>query len=113
MARMTNTHTHTHSHTDTNKQAGRREKCMTNIVSVQRLTVCVVWCCVRVCMCCVDAQDDANESVKKQSFYMKRFLDNNNLRESLKCASQMTGELRTSKLSPKNYYELCTSSACA
>jgi hypothetical protein len=24
----------------------------------------------------------------------------------------MTGELRTSKLSPKNYYELCTASPC-
>lgn len=52
------------------------------------------------------SQDDANESVKKQSFYMKRFLDSNNLREGLKCASAMTGELRTAKLSPKNYYEL-------
>lgn len=52
-------------------------------------------------------QDDANESVKKQAFYMKRFLDSNNLREGLKCASAMTGELRTAKLSPKNYYELC------
>jgi len=37
---------------------------------------------------------------------MKRHLDGNNLREALKCASAMTGELRTSKLSPKNYYEL-------
>ena len=37
---------------------------------------------------------------------MKRFLDSNNLREGLKCASAMTGELRTAKLSPKNYYEL-------
>jgi hypothetical protein len=44
--------------------------------------------------------------VKKQAFYMKRFLDGNNLREGLKCASAMTGELRTAKLSPKNYYEL-------
>lgn len=50
--------------------------------------------------------DDANESVKKQAFYMKRFLDGSNLREALKCASAMTGELRTSKLSPNNYYEL-------
>jgi len=50
--------------------------------------------------------DDANESVKKQAFYMKRFLDGNNLREGLKCASAMTGELRTAKLTPKNYYEL-------
>ena len=59
------------------------------------------------CLHC-PCQDDANESVKKQAFYMKRFLDSNNLREGLKCASAMTGELRTAKLSPKNYYELCT-----
>lgn len=50
--------------------------------------------------------DDANENVKKQAFYMKRALDSNNVRDALKCASAMTGELRTAKLSPKNYYEL-------
>ena len=50
--------------------------------------------------------EDANESVKKQAFYMKRALDNNNVREALKNAMGMTGELRTAKLSPKNYYEL-------
>jgi len=50
--------------------------------------------------------DDANDNVKKQAFYMKRGLDNGNVREALKCAASMTGELRTSKLSPKNYYEL-------
>lgn len=50
--------------------------------------------------------DDANDNVKKNGFYMKRALDNNNVRDALKCASQMTSELRTSKLSPKNYYEL-------
>jgi len=50
--------------------------------------------------------DDANDSVKKQAFYMKRALDGGNIRDALKCASALTGELRTSKLSPKNYYEL-------
>lgn len=37
---------------------------------------------------------------------MMRCLDNNNLREALKCASALTGELRTAKLSPQSYYEL-------
>lgn len=37
---------------------------------------------------------------------MKRALDNGKIREALECASLMTGQLRTSKLSPKNYYEL-------
>lgn len=50
--------------------------------------------------------DEANDSVKKQAWYMKRAFDQSNVREALKCASAMTGELRTSKLSPKNYYEL-------
>ena len=37
---------------------------------------------------------------------MKRALDQGVVRDALKMASQMTGELRTSRLSPKNYYEL-------
>merc|ERR1712139_591929 len=40
------------------------------------------------------------------AFYMKRAIDNNNLREALKHSSNMICELRTSMLSPKNYYEL-------
>jgi len=50
--------------------------------------------------------DESNDKVKKQAWYMKRAFDSNNIREALKSASSMTGELRTSKLSPKNYYEL-------
>lgn len=37
---------------------------------------------------------------------MKRFLDKSRLMDALKCASTMLGELRTSLLSPKSYYEL-------
>ena len=33
--------------------------------------------------------------------------DSNNLRDSLKYSAQMLSELRTSKLSPHKYYELC------
>ncbi|CRG99975.1 vacuolar protein sorting-associated protein 35, putative [Plasmodium relictum] len=44
--------------------------------------------------------------VKEQSFYMKQSLENGSLRDTLKYASNMLCELRTSLLSPKHYYEL-------
>ena len=44
--------------------------------------------------------------MKQYAFYMKRALDDNNLREALKQASLMLGELRTTALSPQKYYEL-------
>lgn len=50
--------------------------------------------------------DEANANIKKQAFFMKRALDDHNLHEGLKNASNMLFELRTSKLSPQNYYEL-------
>jgi len=50
--------------------------------------------------------DEATAVVKEQAFYMKRAIDNDNLREALKHSSNMICELRTSLLSPKNYYEL-------
>lgn len=50
--------------------------------------------------------DEAAAVVKEQTFYMKRAIDNDNVREALKHASNMICELRTSLLSPKNYYEL-------
>ncbi|KAJ0026356.1 hypothetical protein Pint_09347 [Pistacia integerrima] len=46
-------------------------------------------------------------SVQHNAFYMHRALDSNNLREALKYSAQMLSELRTSKLSPHKYYELC------
>lgn len=51
---------------------------------------------------------DAVAIVRSQAFQMKRFLDKSRLMDALKCASTMLGELRTSLLSPKGYYELCT-----
>ncbi|KAG7267128.1 hypothetical protein CRUP_021778 [Coryphaenoides rupestris] len=48
--------------------------------------------------------DEAVQAVKVQSFQMKRCL--NKLMDALKHASNMLGELRTSMLSPKSYYEL-------
>ncbi|EEC19703.1 vacuolar sorting protein, putative, partial [Ixodes scapularis] len=50
--------------------------------------------------------DDASGVVKVQAFHMKRCLDKSKLMEALKHASNMLGELRTSLLSPKSYYEL-------
>jgi len=50
--------------------------------------------------------DEATAVVKEQTFYMKRAIDSDNVREALKHASNMICELRTSLLSPKNYYEL-------
>lgn len=43
----------------------------------------------------------------QQAFQMKRCLDKSKLMDALKHASTMLGELRTSLLSPKSYYELC------
>ena len=49
---------------------------------------------------------EARQVVKSQAFYMKRALDQRNLRDGLKHASSMLGELRTSVLGPKSYYDL-------
>lgn len=50
--------------------------------------------------------DEASAVVKEQAFYMKRAIEGDQLRDALKHASNMICELRTSLLSPKNYYEL-------
>ena len=53
-----------------------------------------------------DRLAEARQIVKQQAFYMKRALDQRNVREALKHASSMLGELRTSALGPKAYYDL-------
>lgn len=50
--------------------------------------------------------DEASAVVREQAFYMKRAIDNDSLRDALKHASNLICELRTSLLSPKNYYDL-------
>ncbi|ORX99174.1 vacuolar protein sorting-associated protein 35 [Basidiobolus meristosporus CBS 931.73] len=50
--------------------------------------------------------EDALNIVKVQSFQMKKCLDGNKLMDALKHCSTMLAELRTSSLTPKNYYEL-------
>ena len=51
--------------------------------------------------------DDHIQVVREQAFHMKKSLDANNLRDALKFSSTMLGELKTSKLSPRNYFNLC------
>jgi len=50
--------------------------------------------------------DEASSVVKEQAYFMKRAIESDNLREALKHSSNLICELRTSLLSPKNYYEL-------
>jgi len=49
---------------------------------------------------------EALATVKIQLVQMKRSLDGDQLMDALKSASSMLAELRTSSLSPKQYYEL-------
>ncbi|KAJ2779225.1 retromer complex subunit Vps35 [Coemansia javaensis] len=50
--------------------------------------------------------DEALQAVKVQAFQMKRYVDNDRLIDGLRHCSTMLNELRTSALTPKNYYEL-------
>jgi vacuolar protein sorting-associated protein 35 len=50
--------------------------------------------------------DDHIQVVRQQAFFMKKSLDTNNLVDALKHSSTMLEELKTSKLSPRNYYNL-------
>ncbi|KAF4673140.1 Vacuolar protein sorting-associated protein 35 [Perkinsus chesapeaki] len=50
--------------------------------------------------------EEASAVVKEQSWLMKQAITNNNMRETLKHASNMICELRTGTLEPKTYYEL-------
>ena len=50
--------------------------------------------------------EDAKKAAKEQAYFMRRALDNADLRSGLKHASLMLTELKTSILSPRNYYIL-------
>lgn len=50
--------------------------------------------------------EDSLKEIQKQSFYMKRAMDNDNLKLALDHATEMLRELRTNLLTPKNYYEI-------
>lgn len=51
--------------------------------------------------------EEAKSVVQVKALHLKRSLDKNKLMDALKFTSEMLNELRTSLLSPKNYYELC------
>lgn len=51
---------------------------------------------------------EALRNARDQAFRMKRSMDTGELGGVLKHAAEVLRELRTSLLSPKNYYQLCT-----
>ena len=53
--------------------------------------------------------ENALQNVKNSSIKMKNSIDRNDMRTTLKNASEMISELKTNLLSPKNYYQLFTS----
>lgn len=66
---------------------------------------------VIILICCmIDDQEklleDTKKAAKEQAYFMRRALDNADLRSGLKHASLMLTELKTSALSPRNYYIL-------
>ncbi|OQV15068.1 Vacuolar protein sorting-associated protein 35 [Hypsibius exemplaris] len=50
--------------------------------------------------------EECMRNVKQESFQMKRCMDKDRLMDAIKHASTILMELRTSSLTPKNYYEL-------
>ena len=50
--------------------------------------------------------EDAVRVVKSESFAMQKALDASDMREALKNASNMIGEMKTSTMSPRTYYQL-------
>jgi len=50
--------------------------------------------------------DEAKKVVREQAYFMKKGIDSTNIKDTLKFSCIMLGELRTSLLSPKNYYIL-------
>src|SRR5690242_1227071 len=52
--------------------------------------------------------DDALKIIKAQAFHKNKTMDDNQLRQCLKETSIMLGELKTSLLTPKNYYQIYT-----
>lgn len=54
-----------------------------------------------------DLLQEALRNVRDQAFRMKRAVDAGELHAVLKHAADVLRELRTSLLSPKNYYQLC------
>ncbi|KAK9832171.1 hypothetical protein WJX74_001409 [Apatococcus lobatus] len=49
---------------------------------------------------------EAGNAVKRNAFFMKKAMDEDNLREALRYSATLLGELRTPTLTPQRYYEL-------
>ncbi|PSC73631.1 vacuolar sorting-associated 35B-like [Micractinium conductrix] len=49
---------------------------------------------------------DAQQAVKRHGFYLRKAIDDDNMKEALRYSAALLGELRTSLLSPQKYYEL-------
>ncbi|CAG9466661.1 unnamed protein product [Pedinophyceae sp. YPF-701] len=49
---------------------------------------------------------DATANVRRHAFFMRKAMDENNIREALRYAAAMLGELRTQALGPQRYFEL-------
>lgn len=50
--------------------------------------------------------EDAKKQAKEQAYFMRKALENADLRKGLKFASEMLAQLKTSSLTPRNYYLL-------
>lgn len=50
--------------------------------------------------------EDAKKEAKEQAYFMRKALENADLRKGLKFASEMLAQLKTSSLTPRNYYLL-------
>lgn len=50
--------------------------------------------------------EDARKVVKEQAYFMKAALEKAQLKDALRYSSAMLSELRTSLLTPRNYYIL-------
>ncbi|KAL4438691.1 hypothetical protein ABPG77_006295 [Micractinium sp. CCAP 211/92] len=49
---------------------------------------------------------DASNAVKRHGFFLRKAIDDDNMKEALRYSAALLGELRTSLLSPQRYYEL-------
>ncbi|KAG2449014.1 hypothetical protein HYH02_005768 [Chlamydomonas schloesseri] len=49
---------------------------------------------------------EASTAIKRNAFHMRKAIEEDNMRDALKHAAAMLGELRTSQLQPQKYYEL-------
>jgi len=50
--------------------------------------------------------EDAKKAAKEHAYFMRKALENADLKNGLKYSSLMLAELKTSLLSPRNYYIL-------